>query len=29
VDGEVLEVYVGTGEQVAPGQVLMAIGDRR
>ena len=27
VDGEVLEVYVKAGEQVAPGQVLMAIGD--
>ena len=26
VDGEVLEVYVKAGEQVAPGRVLMAIG---
>ena len=26
-DGEVLEVYVKAGEQVAPGQVLMAVGN--
>jgi urea carboxylase len=29
VDGEVVEVYVKPGEQVAPGQVLMAIKEAR
>jgi urea carboxylase len=29
VDGEVLEVYVRAGEQVTPGQALMAVGAAR
>ena len=28
VDGEVVEIYVEPGEQVDPGQVLMAIKER-